>query len=150
MTALAEDKFDELAPELRAMLDKVGAVTTEQFMAAMGLQTQVCLQVAGMMKDLDYLVTPTMATPAFEAEKMFPDDVELNEFNYTMDHNPFTWLFNITQHPAASINCGFSTGGLPIGLQFVGQRHDDFGVLRAARAYEMAFATVDKWPESPA
>jgi len=51
---------------------------------------------------------------------------------------PFTYPFNLTQQPAASVPCGFTADGLPIGLQIVGPRYGDALVLRAARAYEAA------------
>ena len=51
---------------------------------------------------------------------------------------PFTYPFNLTQQPAASVPCGFTSSGLPIGLQIVGPRYADALVLRAARAFEAA------------
>ncbi|MBI4061321.1 MAG: amidase, partial [Elusimicrobia bacterium] len=49
---------------------------------------------------------------------------------------PFTYPFNLTQQPAASIPCGFTTAGLPVGLHIVGPKYADALVLRAARAFE--------------
>ena len=53
-----------------------------------------------------------------------------------MSWTPFTYPFNLTQQPAATVPCGFTKAGLPAGLQIVGRMHDDKTVLRAARAYE--------------
>ncbi|MGH3491046.1 MAG: amidase family protein, partial [Actinopolymorphaceae bacterium] len=55
---------------------------------------------------------------------------------------PFTYPFNLTQQPAASIMCGLTSDRLPIGLQIVGPRHADARVLRACHAYESATS----WP----
>ncbi|MDE3116174.1 MAG: amidase, partial [Pseudomonadota bacterium] len=52
-----------------------------------------------------------------------------------------------TQQPAASINCGFTTDGLPVGLQIVGRMFDDAGVLAASAAYEAADSHHAKAPE---
>ncbi|MBL4720932.1 MAG: amidase, partial [Alphaproteobacteria bacterium] len=49
---------------------------------------------------------------------------------------PFTYPFNLTQQPACSTPCGFTSSGLPAGLQIVGRNFDDALVLRAARAFE--------------
>ena len=54
------------------------------------------------------------------------------------DWTPFTYPFNLTQQPAATIPCGFTRKGLPVGLQIVGPRYADALVLRAARAFESA------------
>jgi len=53
-------------------------------------------------------------------------------------HNPFCFPFNMSEQPAASIHGGFSREGLPVGLQIIGRRFDDRGVLRAAHAYDQA------------
>jgi len=63
-----------------------------------------------------------------------------------MQWTPFSFPFNLTQQPAASINCGFTTDGLPVGLQIVGRMFDDMGVLAASHAYEMADPTFDRTP----
>ena len=85
-------------------------------------------------RDFDLLVTPTLAVPAFEAGREFPD----NGSNRWTDWTPFTYPFNITQQPASSIPCGFTKSGLPVGLQIVGPRYADGMVLRASRAFESA------------
>jgi aspartyl-tRNA(Asn)/glutamyl-tRNA(Gln) amidotransferase subunit A len=53
-----------------------------------------------------------------------------------VDWSPFSYPFNMTRQPAASIMCGLTSSGLPIGLQIVGRLHTDAKVLRAARAFE--------------
>ena len=55
----------------------------------------------------------------------------------------------MSEQPAASVNCGYSSGGLPIGLQIAGQRFDDVGVLRVARAFEQLRGPQRDWPMVP-
>jgi aspartyl-tRNA(Asn)/glutamyl-tRNA(Gln) amidotransferase subunit A len=81
----------------------------------------------------DLLLTPMMPLPAFEAGRELPPDDE--EGRWT-DWSPFSYPFNLTQQPAASVPCGFTKAGLPVGLQIVGARYADALVLRAARAFE--------------
>jgi aspartyl-tRNA(Asn)/glutamyl-tRNA(Gln) amidotransferase subunit A len=57
--------------------------------------------------------------------------------------------FNMSEQPAASINCGYTTGGLPIGLQIAGPRFDDLGVLQVSRAFELIRDAQRPWPEHP-
>jgi aspartyl-tRNA(Asn)/glutamyl-tRNA(Gln) amidotransferase subunit A len=83
----------------------------------------------------DLLLTPTLPLPAFEAGKEVADVVK--EKRWT-DWTPFSYPFNLTQQPAASIPCGLTAEGLPVGLQIVGPRYADALVLRAARAFESA------------
>jgi aspartyl-tRNA(Asn)/glutamyl-tRNA(Gln) amidotransferase subunit A len=91
----------------------------------------------------DLLLTPQMPIPAFEVGKVTPPDGSYGE--RWIAWSPYTYPFNLTQQPAASVPCGFSSDGLPIGLQIVGPARRDHLVLRAARAFESArpFATLD-------
>ena len=84
-------------------------------------------------QDYDLLLTPTLPLAAFEAGREVADVVK--ERRWT-DWSPFSYPFNLTQQPAASIPCGLTREGLPVGLQIVGPRYADALVLRAARAYE--------------
>ena len=61
----------------------------------------------------------------------------------------FTLPFNMSEQPALSINCGYTDDALPIGLQIVGRRHDDLGVLQFARAWERIRPPQRAWPSSP-
>jgi len=83
----------------------------------------------------DLLLTPSLPLPAFEAGREVAD--VMKEKRWT-EWTPFSYPFNLTQQPAASVPCGLTAAGLPVGLQMVGPRYDDWRVLRAARAFEMA------------
>jgi aspartyl-tRNA(Asn)/glutamyl-tRNA(Gln) amidotransferase subunit A len=87
-------------------------------------------QVLAPFDRFDYLLTPTMAVSPYAAELAWPPGGTA--------HNPFCFPFNISEQPVASVNAGFSHEGLPIGVQIVGRRFDDAGVLRAAFAFETA------------
>jgi aspartyl-tRNA(Asn)/glutamyl-tRNA(Gln) amidotransferase subunit A len=84
-------------------------------------------------RDYDLLVTPTLAVAAFDVGREYPE----GNRRWT-DWTPFTYPFNLTGQPAASIPCGFTQAGLPVGLHIVGPRFADALVLRAARAFESA------------
>ena len=94
----------------------------------------------------DFVLSPTAPMTAFPAEWASPSRDPLNPF----PHIGFTVAFNMSEQPAASVNCGFDDEGLPIGLQIVGRRFDDVGVLAVARAYEaIRSAKMMPWPEPP-
>jgi Asp-tRNA(Asn)/Glu-tRNA(Gln) amidotransferase A subunit family amidase len=87
-------------------------------------------KVAMMLDDIDYLLCPTVPFTAFAAELPAPDTNSLFE--------PWsnTFAFNLGEQPGASINCGFTAAGLPIGLQIIGRRFDDVGVLALSAQFE--------------
>ncbi len=89
--------------------------------------------VAQFHRKYDLLATPTLPLPAFEAGVETPGNGKGGRWtNWT----PFSFPFNLTRQPAATIPCGVTKGGLPVGLQLVGRLYDDATVLRGARAYE--------------
>ena len=83
------------------------------------------------MQRYDLLVTPTVAVPAFEARPAGHSPLDPAAL---LGWTPFSYPFNLTQQPACTIPCGLTTGGLPIGLQFVGPMFGDALVLRAYEA----------------
>ena len=94
----------------------------------------------------DMLLSPTAPMPAYAAAHAGPTNDPATPF----EHIAFTLPFNMSEQPAASINCGYTTAGLPIGLQIVGHRFDDLGVLQVSRAWEQMRPAQRAWPEPPA
>ncbi len=93
----------------------------------------------------DFVLSPTSPMPAYAAELPAPANDPVRPF----EHIAFTLPYNMSEQPAASINAGTTAGGLPIGLQIIGQRFDDLGVLQLARAWELMRPAQRAWPAPP-
>ncbi|BEP56429.1 amidase [Variovorax sp. V118] len=89
----------------------------------------------------DYVLSPVSPVLPFAA-----DAINSGSENLLKDSH-FTSVFNQSEQPAASINCGHAKNGLPIGLQIAGRRFDDLGVLQMARFYESVRPAQARWPE---
>jgi aspartyl-tRNA(Asn)/glutamyl-tRNA(Gln) amidotransferase subunit A len=100
---------------------------------------------AKAFQPFDFVLSPTAPAPAFDAHLPSPNNDPARPF----EHIGFTVAFNMTEQPAASINCGYTAEGLPIGLQIVGRRFDDLGVLRLSRAWERLRPIQRPWPAAP-
>jgi Asp-tRNA(Asn)/Glu-tRNA(Gln) amidotransferase A subunit family amidase len=104
-----------------------------------------------IFEQYDFLLTPVTAVPPFDIQlvqqggPLFPGMISGKGVG-PIGWMPFTYPFNFTGQPAASIPVGFTARGLPIGLQIVGRRYDDLGVLKASRAYERIFPWQQKKP----
>ena len=96
-------------------------------------------------RPFDVVFSPTAPIPAFAAELAAPTDDPRQPF----EHIAFTLPYNMSEQPAASINCGYTSGGLPIGLQIAGHRHDDLTVMQVSRAWERMRPAQRPWPEPP-
>jgi len=97
-------------------------------------------------KNYDLLLTPTTALPAFELGIPFPTKINGKIVSPTA-WMPFSAAFNLTGLPAATVPCGWSSEGLPIGLQIVGKRFDDLTVLQVSKAFEEIAPWQDKRPK---
>jgi aspartyl-tRNA(Asn)/glutamyl-tRNA(Gln) amidotransferase subunit A len=93
--------------------------------------------------DYDFVISPTSPLLPYDAQVESPTRDPHN----ALAHIAFTVPWNMSEHPAASVNWGFSREGLPIGVQVVGQRFDDIGVLRLSRALEILRPEQQPWPE---
>jgi aspartyl-tRNA(Asn)/glutamyl-tRNA(Gln) amidotransferase subunit A len=102
--------------------------------------------LAALFTKYDLLLTPTMPTEAFGAKGPMPSGVGDRHFESPMHVVAFTFPFNLSGHPAATVRAGMTDAGMPAGLQIVAERHRDELVLQAARAFEKV-APWDEWPE---
>jgi aspartyl-tRNA(Asn)/glutamyl-tRNA(Gln) amidotransferase subunit A len=142
--ALPEEKKALLDPNLRQVVEDGSGLTLRDFQNATRLREQLGTAMNLFMRNYDFLLTPATAIAAFDVGVVAPKDREGKQW---MRWTPFSYPFNLTQNPAASINCGFTADGLPVGLQIVGRRHADHDVLIASLAYEIANPLYTKHPE---
>ena len=94
-------------------------------------------QMHDSFEDWDYLVTPVASVAAFPVERVQPAHWPDHPWNW-LAWSEFLHPFNMSGQPAASVPCGFTAAGLPVGLQIVGKRFDDLGVLRVTAAFQAA------------
>ncbi|NEV78713.1 amidase, partial [Rhodopseudomonas sp. BR0C11] len=89
--------------------------------------------------------SPVAPVVSFAADVASP----WNDPDRPFDHILYTVPWNMAENPAASINGGYSAKGFPIGVQIVGKRFDDLGVLRMAKAFEGLRGEQKPWPVAP-
>ena len=97
------------------------------------------------MERYDLLLTPTLPVTAFTTGDDYPGEIDGQPTTY-LSWTAFTYPFNITGQPAATVPCGFASDGLPVGLQIVGRWRDDVTVLRASAAFEALAPWADQRP----
>lgn len=132
---LYEDRRSDLTDLVRGRLAPGKRVTGADYARALGYLEQMRRKVAVSMEEYDLLATPTMAVPAFPIGQR-PSTIAGKEVESDWAFNPFNFVFNMTGQPAASIPCGFTRDGLPVGLHLVGRLRDEATVLRASAAFE--------------
>jgi len=127
------DSPELLDPVVAELLEGALEGTIDGYYAKVFARYELREKVRQFFESYDLLLTPTLPVPAFEAGVNVPPDLP--------DRNVVSWVyytypFNLTGNPAASIPCGFTEDGLPVGLQVVGATNRETDVLRAAAAFE--------------
>ncbi|MDO8774258.1 MAG: amidase family protein [Burkholderiaceae bacterium] len=143
LRAMADRLGDKMTPHLAAILRTEW--TAEQFTDAMLVRKAVTNKMWRFMRNYDLLITPTLAVPPFEIGIQGPtviDGRQVDQFEWLH----FTYPFNLTGQPAATVPVGWTTDGLPIGLQIIGRHLDDALVLRASACFEAAQPWKHRWP----
>jgi Asp-tRNA(Asn)/Glu-tRNA(Gln) amidotransferase A subunit family amidase len=140
---LPRERYDLILPYIRQWVE--GGARTSGLELYQGYQQLQAIREAGVRSSqrFDFVLSPVAPMAAFAAELPGPNNDPTRPF----DHIAFTMPANMTEQPAASIDCGQTSDGLPIGLQIVGRRFDDVGVLRLAHWYEQARGQWRPWPD---
>jgi aspartyl-tRNA(Asn)/glutamyl-tRNA(Gln) amidotransferase subunit A len=132
-------------PTLVKFIRRGGAVSARDYVLAFGRVSTYWQEVRAFLERFDVLLTPTVAVPPFPLGEPPPRDVAGAPVS-VLGWMPFTFLFNLTGQPAASVPAGWTEDGLPVGLQIVGRRHADRTVLAASAAFETACPWADRRP----
>ncbi len=132
-----KDRKDDIEPGLLAIVDANAGNPTARYVQAWFDRLAWWQHPRALFDRYDLLLTPTVACLPFPIGLDGPGEIAgraVTSYGWI----PYTYPFNLTGQPAASVPCGFTKDGLPIGLQIVGRRFDDATVLRAAAAFERA------------
>ncbi|MGW5736064.1 MULTISPECIES: amidase [Streptomyces] len=129
-----------LDPGLREVCARGARYSALDYLAAVDVRMELGRRMGRFHQTYDLLVTPTLPITAFEAGAEVPKGFGHRRWT---GWTPFTYPFNLTQQPAATVPCGVDRDGLPVGVQIVAARHADALVLRAAHAlYEAGSARI--------
>jgi aspartyl-tRNA(Asn)/glutamyl-tRNA(Gln) amidotransferase subunit A len=133
----------KVLPFIAAWCRRAEKLTAVDASRALGQVFQMREKAVAAMAAFDFLLMPTSPITAYAAGEATPGDNPAKPF----EHIGFTAPFNMSEQPACSICAGYDADGLPIGLQIVGHRFDDVGVLRMAHAYESLRPKLRPWPQ---
>lgn len=145
LQALPADRRALVLPYIRAWAEGGAALTGAEVFHGYSQMGAMREAAVAACRPFDFVLSPVSPVSAFPAEWASP----VNDPARPFEHIAFTLPYNMSEQPAASIDCGRTPQGLPIGLQIVGRRHDDLGVLRLSAAWERLRPPPPAWPEPP-
>ncbi|MGJ7565955.1 amidase [Variovorax sp. GB1R11] len=141
LAAMPPERASLAAGYIHEAAEFAGSLTPEDTFRAFTRMQMLRAATVAATQPYDYVLSPVSPVLPFAAEA-----IHSGSENPLKDSH-FTSVFNQSEQPAASINCGYSSNGLPIGLQIAGRRFDDLGVLQMAHFYESVRGPQSAWPE---
>ena len=133
ISTLPEERQAQVLPFIFAWARGGAGLRGEDVFSGYSQMLAIRAAAVAACQPYDFVLSPVAPMPAFAAELPCPTNDPARPF----EHIAFTVAYNMSEQPAASIHCGSTRGGLPIGLQIAGRRFDDLGVLQMARAWEL-------------
>lgn len=130
---LDDQQVEQLDPGFLDIAQRGQNISLSRYLAARREREQLVARMQAFHERYDLLITPTLPIAPFAAGHNVPPGGPWRDW---MDWTPFSYPFNLTQQPAASVPCGLDDQGLPVGLHLVGPRYEDMRVLHAAMLLE--------------
>ncbi len=143
LRTIGADERQRMDPGLVAIAGEGARLSALDLLAAETARAALGIRMSAFLDDYDLLLTPTLPLAAFAAGEEVPPGSGLERW---FEWAPFSYPFNLTGQPAATVPCGFTSDGLPAGLHIVGPRHGEARVLRAAQAFQAARPAADRRP----
>jgi aspartyl-tRNA(Asn)/glutamyl-tRNA(Gln) amidotransferase subunit A len=138
---------ERMDPGLVACIEAAGRWTAADYVAMRGQKIVYWDSVRPLFETYDLLLTPTTSVPALPVGRLNPDGWPQHAWDW-FPWASFSYPFNFTGQPAATVPAGYAANDLPVGLQIVGRRFDEVTVLQAAAAFEQARPWSSKRPQA--
>ncbi len=149
ISALPPERRTRVLPFIRDWVAPAAGCSAAELFAGYSQFAALRDAAVAACQPFDFVLSPVAPVAGFAAEWAMPS----NDPAKAMAHIGYTLPFNMSEQPALSLDCGATAAGLqtalPIGLQIIGRRHDDLGVLRLARAWEQLRPPSRPWPQPP-
>ncbi len=146
ISALPAERRERVLPYIREWVSSGAELSASQVFHGHSQMAAMRDASVRAMQPFDFVLSPVAPCVAFAAEWASP----LNDPQRPFEHIAYTLPWNMGEQPAASTPAGWHDAGLPVGLQIVGHRHDDLGVLRLCRWFERQRSPLPDWPRPPA
>jgi aspartyl-tRNA(Asn)/glutamyl-tRNA(Gln) amidotransferase subunit A len=143
MSRLPAAQREKVLPFIRSWAERAAQLSAVEAVRGFNATMTIRAKAARLFQSFDFVLSPVAPVLNFRADAASP----LNDPENPFGHIVYTVPWSMSEQPAASINAGYSEAGFPIGLQIVGKRFDDLGVLQIAKAFESIRPVQRPWPQ---
>ena len=144
---LLETHRDQIKDTVIWNIEEGQELTGSQIGQAEIKRTKLYHRIREFMEKIEFLILPVSQVPPFEVKQRYITEINGVEMGTYIDWMRSCYYISVTGLPAISVPCGFTSEGLPVGIQIVGRHQDDFGVLQLAYAFEQS---TGFWKQKPA
>jgi len=145
INALSDERRARVLPFIVQWARGAAGASGEQMFRAQSQMHAIREATVAACRPYDFVLSPVSPVASYPATQPSPS----NDPEHALEHIGFTLPYNMSEQPAASVNCGYGASGVPIGLQIAGRRFDDLGVLQMARCFERLRPAQKPWPAPP-
>jgi len=145
LSKLAPEERGKALPYIRQWAERGAKLSGVDVIRGFNMTMAIRAAAAKLFCELDYVISPVSPVVNFAAELASP----INDPEKPFEHIAYTVPWNMSENPALSINGGYDGNGFPIGVQIIGRRFDDIGVLAMAKAFEGLRGAQRPWPSPP-
>src|SRR5437016_5939454 len=145
LSKLTQDGRGKTLPYICQWAERGATLTGVDVIRGFNMTMAIRAAAAKLFCDLDYVISPVSPVVNFGAELASP----IHDPEKPFEHIAYTVPWNMSENPALSINGGYDGNGFPIGVQIIGRRFDDIGVLAMAKAFEGLRGAQRAWPSPP-
>jgi aspartyl-tRNA(Asn)/glutamyl-tRNA(Gln) amidotransferase subunit A len=145
LAKLSESERSKALPYIRRWAEAGAKLSGVEVVRGFNATMAIRAAAARLFCDLDYVISPVSPVVNFAAEFAAP----LNDPDRPFEHICYTVPWNMSENPALSINGGYDRNGFPIGVQIIGRRFDDLGLLAIAKTFEALRGVQKPWPKPP-
>jgi aspartyl-tRNA(Asn)/glutamyl-tRNA(Gln) amidotransferase subunit A len=143
ISSWSRERQSKVLPYIFAWAEGAVSLSAEQVFYGHAQMAAIRDATVAATQRFDFVLSPVSPVVSFAAEFASP----LNDPATPFEHIAYTLPFNMSEQPAIALNAAYSASGFPVGVQLVGRRHDDLGVLRIARAFELLRGVQRPWPK---
>lgn len=144
---IADDHSDRMKDDALWNIEAGRRVTGQEASAALTAQSQSWLAMADFLQTVDVLITPTVQVPPFDARMRYPRQIDGTQMSDYLDWMTLPSIITTTNHPAISVPVGFTSMGLPVGIQLVGRFRDEARQLEIAKRVEDRIGSWNSVPD---
>jgi amidase len=149
MGELLETHRDQIADDIVDNVERGFAVTPQDLFEAERVRWQLAHRIAAFFETHDFLLCPSASISPFPVEQQYVTEIDGQPCETYIDWFAVTFALTMTSCPVISIPCGFTSDGLPVGMQIMGRPRGEAALLQSAHQFEQLLAVTGELPIDP-